>query len=189
MNNRLLKFVLGFLSVSLVVLVGIGYYMLQNDKGLWTTHPTYAPTTSPSPTNTGPAVVAMMRVPVPADSSCKDCHKTGSVDVPNVPVMGHPLEGWANCSSCHGKDKLVQTAPGHKGIHQDACLMCHIPRPVNLEPALPRPHHQYPGKECTDCHKPGGEGPLPTEMQGRDNCWVCHIDSENQDLFSDEVTS
>ena len=55
-----------------------------------------------------------------------------------------------------------------------------------MQMALPRPHHSYPGKDCQDCHKPGGEGPLPTEMQERENCWVCHVSRENQDLFTEE---
>lgn len=189
MSQKILKALLGLFTVALIGLVGAGWYMLQNDEGLWTIHPAPTPSVSPTPTKTGTDTVAMMRVPIPADSSCKDCHKANSIDVPEVPVMGHQLEGWGNCTSCHGKEKLVATAPGHKGIHQDSCLMCHQTRPETMTAALPRPHHAPKGKECTDCHKPGGEGPLPENMAERDNCWVCHMDSDNQDLFENNTSS
>jgi len=130
-----------------------------------------------------------MRVPIPADSACEECHTQGAIAMPNVPRMGHPLEGWANCSTCHGETKLVETAPGHRGIHRDACLLCHKQQGPSPTKALPRPHHMYPGKSCTDCHTVGGPGPLPESMAGRANCWVCHISAKNKNLFSDTATA
>ena len=184
MTERLLKIVLGVLTLSLFGLVGVAGYLLNTGQVPWA-EPTFSATPSPSPTE--PEFVAAMRVPVPADSACKECHKTNAIALPDVPVMGHPLEGWGKCDSCHGRAKLVSTAPGHRGIHKDACLMCHQQRPADMSVALPRPHHQYPGKDCVDCHKPGGEGPLPTAMKDRENCWVCHVSRDNQELFDDET--
>lgn len=188
MSDRLLKLLLGVLTFVFVAVVGMGVFMLKNDVGHWTLNPTS--TVSPTPTETPTAsTVAVMRVPVPADSSCSDCHAADAVSVPNVPPMGHPLEGWANCSICHGEAKLVKTAPGHRGIHRDACMLCHQQQGPNPSMALPRPHHTYPGKSCTDCHKVGGPGPLPQDMSTRQNCWVCHIDAKNRDLFVDTPTA
>lgn len=188
MSDRLLKFLLGFLGLALIAVVGVGLFIYRNDAGHFTLspQPTLTPSASASAT---PSTVAVMRVPVPANSSCKDCHVQGAISIPNVPPMGHPLEGWSNCSTCHGTRKLVQTAPGHRGIHRDACLLCHQQQGPSPSMALPRPHHSYPGKACTDCHKAGGSGPLPSNMTGRTNCWVCHISARNKDLFVETTTA
>ena len=146
MNERLLKLVLAALSFVLIALVGAGIYLVVTDRGHFTLspQPSTSPTVSPSPSKSGTSneTVAVMKVPVPADSACKECHKSEQVNVVNVPVMGHQLIGWEKCKACHGKDKLVPTAPGHRGIHQEYCTMCHTPRPADLPAALPRPHHQ-----------------------------------------------
>lgn len=188
MSDRLLKFLLGFLGLAFVAVVGVGLYIYNNDAGHWTLNPTPTVSATPSASPT-PSTVTLMRVPVPANSSCQDCHVAGAISVPDVPAMGHQLEGWGNCSSCHGEKKLVTTAPGHRGIHRDACLLCHQQQGPATTSVLPRPHHTYPGKSCTDCHKVGGSAPLPTSMSGRNNCWVCHISAKNQDLFAETATS
>ena len=188
MSERLLKFLLGVLSLALFAAIGVGAFIYTQDAGHWTLNPQPRATPTASPTPSA-STVAVMSVPVPANSSCKDCHVQGSISVPNVPVMAHPLQGWANCSSCHGETKLVKTAPGHRGIHRDACLLCHQQPAATTVIALPRPHHMYPGKSCTDCHKPGGTGPLPSSMVGRKNCWICHMSAKNQDLFSETSTT
>ena len=187
MTDRILKILLAFLGLAFVAVVGVGVYIYNNDAGFFTINAAPTPTATPTPTPTQ-STVAVMRVPVPADSSCKDCHVQGAISVPNVPPMGHQLDGWNNCTQCHGQAKLVKTAPGHRGIHRDSCLLCHQQRTTPTM-GLPRPHHTYPGKSCTDCHKPGGIGPLPTSMEGRKNCWVCHISAKNQDLFAETPTA
>ncbi len=125
-----------------------------------------------------------MKVPVPANSDCKGCHGTDAISIPNVPTMAHPVEGWTNCLSCHNDTGLVKTAPGHAGIHKEACLMCHKP-PTDLKTALKRPHHVPAGTDCTSCHNGKGTAPLPKLMADRKNCWVCHTDASKADLFSD----
>lgn len=187
MSDRLLKILLGVLGFAFVAVVGVGVYIYNNDAGLFTINAEPTPTATPSETPTV-GVVTLMKVAVPADSACQECHTGSAIDLPQVPVMGHPLQGWANCSSCHGAKKLVNTAPGHRGIHRDSCLLCHQQRTTPTM-GLPRPHHMYPGKACTSCHVAGGPGPLPTSMDGRKNCWVCHISAKNQDLFADTPTA
>lgn len=188
MSDRVLKWLLSFLGLAFVAVVGVGVYIYNNDAGFFTINPEPTPTATATPTPTE-STVAMMRVAVPADSSCQDCHVQGNISLPNVPPMGHQLEGWNNCTTCHGEKKLVKTAPGHRGIHRDSCLLCHQQQGPATTSVLPRPHHTYPGKSCTDCHKVGGQAPLPTSMEGRKNCWVCHISAKNQDLFETSTAS
>lgn len=187
MSTKALKLLLGTMLVTLLALIGFGALVMQ-DKGFPWDQPTQSASPSPSPSTTE-KYVAAMKVPVPADSNCKECHKAAAVDVVNVPMMGHQLSGWENCTACHGHSKLVETAPGHRGIHRASCLMCHQERPITAPAALPRKHHTFEGKDCTDCHRVGGPGPLPETMMSRKNCWVCHIDSANQDLFKETENS
>lgn len=188
MSDRLLKWLLGFLGLAFVAVVGVGAYIYNNDAGFFTINAEPTPTATSTPTPTQ-STVAVMRVPVPADSSCKDCHTQGAISVPDVPPMGHQLDGWNNCTQCHGQAKLVKTAPGHRGIHRDSCLLCHTQQGPSTVSVPPRLHRAYPDKSCTSCHKVGGSGPLPANMVGRKNCWVCHISAKNQDLFDTTTAS
>jgi hypothetical protein len=142
-----------------------------------------SPSPPPSPTPT-PLTVAPMRVPIPASAQCSACHGSSDpVAVLDIPVMAHPVEGWQDCTACHADDRLVKTAPGHSGIHKDLCLACHQqPSPdESASPALPRPHHIVAGTACITCH--GSKAPLPTDMAGRSNCWICHPNQETTSLF------
>lgn len=141
-----------------------------------------SPSPSPSPAPSS-ADVAPMRVPIPASAQCKACHGSGDpVAVLNIPAMAHPIQGWSDCTACHADDKLVKTAPGHSGIHKDLCLACHKePSPDASASALPRPHHIVPGTACITCH--GSKAPLPTDMAGRTNCWICHPNQDTTGLF------
>jgi hypothetical protein len=137
------------------------------------------PTPAPSPLGSanGP-----MSIPIPANADCSGCHTlNGQVMIKDIPVMAHPVEGWADCTACHADDRLVKTAPGHSGIHKDECLLCHKP-PGPGASALPRPHHIVAGTACVTCH--GSQAPLPTDMAGRNNCWICHPDANTAELFA-----
>jgi len=144
-----------------------------------------APSPTPSPT---PNTVSIMRIPVPADADCAGCHTVegGTIGTRPIPRMAHPSEGWALCTACHADDRLVETAPGHDGIHRELCLTCHQP-PEPGASALPRPHHVVTGAACISCH--GEEAPLPTGMGGRENCWICHIDDDARALFEEIPSS
>lgn len=132
---------------------------------------------------------APMREPVPANSDCQACHGTNNVAKPAIPRMAHPAEGWTNCTACHSDGGLVQTAPGHSGIHKEACLMCHEPAIEGTNDALPRPHHLDKGAACSTCHSATGKAPFPSTMEGRRNCWVCHPAADSARLFGETAKS
>jgi hypothetical protein len=144
--------------------------------------PTQTPTPSPVANANGP-----MRIPIPVNADCSACHMVnGQVMVKDIPVMAHPVEGWTDCTACHADDRLVKTAPGHTGIHKDECLLCHKP-PGPGASALPRPHHIVAGTACVTCH--GSKAPLPTDMAGRNNCWICHPNADTAGLFASPAPS
>jgi hypothetical protein len=137
---------------------------------------------SPAPTR---EALAPMRIAIPADANCTGCHivRDSAMNVPAPPFMAHPIEGWTSCTECHATGRLVEVAPGHTGIKQEECLLCH--QPAHYAPgasALPRPHHVVTGASCKSCHG-AGEAPLPTDMAGRSNCWICHPGADSQYLF------
>ncbi len=136
---------------------------------------------SPSPAAT-PSGATGMVVTLPADADCGACHVSdGAIGLKDIPTMAHPVEGWKDCTACHANDRLVKTAPGHTGIHKDQCLACHKPPSPTASSALPRPHHVVTGTACITCH--GSKAPLPTDMSGRTNCWICHTDVSTAALF------
>ena len=145
---------------------------------------------TPSGSNTadGPSATFLgtrvpMMVLMSPDADCAACHTTvnGTITTPVIPVMAHPLAGWTDCTACHAPDGLVKTAPGHSGIHKTDCLVCHKPPTADGSPP-PRPHHVITGEPCITCH--GSTAPLPTDMAGRQNCWLCHVGTDTSQLFS-----
>ncbi len=46
-----------------------------------------------------------------------------------------------------------------------------------------RPEHMGGDQPCTSCHGVDKHAPLPADMAGRDNCWICHNGSEFVYLF------
>jgi hypothetical protein len=123
-----------------------------------------------------------------ADADCGACHldATGNVTTKLIPPLAHPLEGWKDCTACHANDRLVKTAAGHSSLHKEQCLACHsVPSAEGTAP--PRPHHLVTGATCASCH--GKEAPLPTDMAGRTNCWICHSGTEFADLFEDPAAT
>jgi len=147
------------------------------------------PSPAPSPTHGSAMGLSPIAIEMPAGADCAACHVTasGSVGTKPIPVLGHPLLGFRDCTACHRPDGLVQTAPGHSGIHKDECLVCHRP-PVDVTAsgslAPMRPEHMGNDQPCTACHGVDEHAPLPADMQGRDSCWVCHNGPEFQYLFT-----
>jgi hypothetical protein len=141
----------------------------------------YVPS-SPSPTPMASATAVPGEVSellmngalVPAGAQCSGCHLTdrGVIGLRPIPEMGHPLEGWTDCTACHATTSLVTTAPGHSGIHATECLTCHMPS--DLPAPLSRPHRDRQNMDCLDCH--GSVAPLPSDMTHRSEivCWICH---------------
>jgi hypothetical protein len=139
------------------------------------------PTSSASPSGSpSPSQDVMTWLGMSADSDCAGCHVTegGTVGLRPVPAIAHPLKGWDQCTSCHASDRLVDTAPGHTGIHAEDCLTCH--QPGDLPSPLSRPHRELQNDACLDCHGP--TAPLPTDMahRGESVCWLCHRLPEEQ---------
>ncbi len=152
-----------------------------------------APTSTPGPTSSAslmpvrPQASSPMGVAMSADADCSACHLIGGgVGTKPIPTMAHPLEGWRDCTACHATGRLVQTAPGHTGIHKGECLVCHKVQAATAS-ALPRPHHVFTNATCISCH--GTKAPLPTDMQGRQNCWICHPGTEYESLFGGPAPS
>ncbi|MCI0585180.1 MAG: cytochrome c family protein [Chloroflexi bacterium] len=151
--------------------------------------PAASPTAKPSPSS----VMSPIGIGMPVDADCGACHldATGVVGTKDIPTLAHPLEGWKDCTACHADDRLVQSAPGHSSLHKADCLTCH--RVADAEgTAPPRPHHLVTGQSCVTCHgnQPSASGaPLPTDMAGRNNCWICHSGTEFAELFNEPAQS
>jgi len=146
--------------------------------------PTASASASPAPSPTSPMALAPIGIPMSPDADCGACHldPSGLVGTRAIPVLAHPLDGWKDCTACHADDRLVESAPGHSGLHRAQCLVCH--QVTSAEgTAPPRPHHVFTDATCVSCH--GTQAPLPTDMAGRTNCWICHTGTEFDDRFGD----
>jgi len=131
------------------------------------------PVASAAPT--GSPVTMMGNAIIPGTALCSGCHLTaeGGVGLRPMPVMGHPLEGWSKCTNCHAVGRLVDTAPGHSGIHATECTVCH--KSGELPAPLSRPHRETQNVACFSCHGTD-KAPLPADMKHRKEsaCWLCH---------------
>jgi hypothetical protein len=131
--------------------------------------PSPSPTATPWLTSIGPGEVQM-----PASADCAACHEVsgGVIGVKDIPPIPHPVSNWGTCTECHDNARLVQTAPGHSGIHAEQCQICHT---VSLGPAPTPAHAALPNFDCLSCH--GVTAPLPADMahRPRQYCWLCHL--------------
>lgn len=152
-----------------------------------------SPTPSVGPTPSGRSAMSPVGIEMPADANCNGCHMTttGTVGTRPIPVMGHPLAGWRDCTACHTIGSLVKTAPGHTSLHKDDCLICHQTRAEAGASDGPRtrPEHMGTARPCSACHGVDDHAPLPESMKGRgDNCWICHNGPEYTYLFEEQPT-
>lgn len=135
---------------------------------------TPAPDATPTPEPSASPNLMMGGAIIPATAECAGCHSsgTGTIGLSTIPAMAHPLEGWGKCTNCHAPARLVDTAPGHSGIHATECTICH--KPGDLQAPLSRPHRDNQNVACLSCH--GTTAPLPTDMTHRKEttCWLCH---------------
>ncbi len=44
-----------------------------------------------------------------------------------APVITHPIEGYENCTNCHGREEAVPYPEYHLGWPNTSCTQCHIP--------------------------------------------------------------
>ena len=162
--------------LSAAIIIGIGLPELERamvvsptrtpeQNASSTAEPTAEPTAGP---------LLMGGAIVPADARCAGCHSmtTGTIGTIAIPVMAHPVEGWSRCADCHAPARLVDTAPGHSGIHATECIICH--KAGDLPAPLSRPHRDNQNVACLSCH--GTTAPLPSDMTHRKEtvCWLCH---------------
>lgn len=174
----------GALLAAICLVGGILLLVALPDLRLAGGPPAASPTPAPRPTATSPMALAPIGIPMSPDADCGACHldPTGLVGTKQIPPLAHPLEGWKDCTACHADDRLVDSAPGHTGLHKADCLVCHeVPSAAGTAP--PRPHHVFTDQPCVTCH--GSTAPLPTDMSGRNNCWICHTGTEFDDLFGE----
>ncbi len=130
-----------------------------------------APSESVAPTAT-PEQMQMGLAHIPTSNSCLLCHESGgSSGVKVIPAIGHPLEGWGACLTCHTDDKLGRNAPGHKDVAETECAFCH--KVAQDGPPITQAHAEL-DRHCLDCH--GSVAHLPSSMvtRNQDECWLCH---------------
>lgn len=180
---------IGVLALGILVVAGfLVMTALPELTGTVVASPTPEVSATPTPTVRSAMDLSPIGIQMPPDSDCAACHvtTTGVVGTRPIPVLAHPLWGWRNCTACHADESLVKSAPGHTGLHKEDCLVCHQVRDMT-ETAAPRPHHVYTDQPCVACHGVKAEAPLPTDMAGRTNCWVCHGGTEFAELFGEEA--
>jgi hypothetical protein len=157
-----------------VVVVQIAIPELER-AGVLASTATVPSTPDPDATPDPSAEIDMGGAAIPANAECAGCHKTdqGGIGLRPIPVMGHPLESWGKCTDCHAPARLVDTAPGHRGIHATECTTCH--KPGDLPAPLSRPHRENQNLACLSCHGTA-TAPLPADMSHRKeaSCWLCH---------------
>jgi hypothetical protein len=131
-----------------------------------------------SPTPSPRDLMVMGAAHIPTSNSCLLCHLSGGeAGLKPVPALGHQLEGWTGCHTCHTNEKLGRQALGHAGIEETECLGCHVEAPVG--PPITQAHSRLE-QPCLDCH--GDFAHLPSSMVGRnqDECWLCHQPAPEQ---------
>ena len=155
-----------------IVLITVAFPAFDRGRPV-TAAATPAPSASPSLAPSASPALLMGGAVIPATAECAGCHSSGgTIGLGTIPAMAHPLEGWGKCTNCHAPARLVDTAPGHTGIHATECTICH--KPGDLPAPLSRPHRDNQNVACLTCH--GTTAPLPTDMTHRKEttCWLCH---------------
>ncbi len=122
-----------------------------------------------------------LKAVMPVAGDCNGCHSNGDggIGTKPIPVIAHPLQGWSQCTECHREDRLVQTAPGHTGIHAQDCTVCHT---QNRPPAPLRPHALTETGGCLTCHGRTESLPHAMETRSAELCWLCHQSTEDPSL-------
>ncbi len=186
------------IAILLVGIVAVGSFLVvvagpDLANGALTTKPTPGPTEAPSTSPNSLMALSPIGIEMPPGSDCQGCHITeaGVLGTREIPVMAHPLFGWRDCTACHTTGSLVASAPGHSSLHKDDCLVCHQTRTETGDTSEPplRPEHMGTSQPCIACHGIDEHAPLPDEMAGRENCWICHNGEEFTYLFEEEGAS
>ncbi len=103
-----------------------------------------------------------------------------------APVMAHPIEGYEDCTSCHGREEAVPYPEYHLGWPNTSCNQCHIPaEAVAMATAVAVPMEvAVDDEEQADEEQTGEEEAQPAESQAaqitngesvyRAECAECH---------------
>jgi hypothetical protein len=159
------------IALNLVVVGLLALMMVLDWLRVIPARGTAAESLAPAATAT-PETMQMGLAHIPTSNSCLLCHeKGGAAELKPIPAVGHQIEGWTACLTCHDDRDLGRKAPGHSGIAQTECLNCHKDAPEG--PAITQAHADL-NEPCLDCH--GAVAHLPSSMVGRDQdeCWLCH---------------
>lgn len=179
MTRRLRPFALWLLTAVGFVAGAVAFavILLATDPGRGGATGTVTPGASASgPLWSGPLLtMGPGQIAMPEGADCGACHvlDDGGVGVRPIPAIAHPLHGYTDCTACHSSESLVDTAPGHTGVHADQCVVCHTTSSV----PVPTPRHPtLPDADCLGCH--GTIAPLPSSMRDKPKelCWLCHHD-------------
>jgi hypothetical protein len=163
LDRSVIGLLVGNIVLATILLSAVLYSSLTTPGG----PKQLGPTPTPSP-----ELMSMGLAHIPTTNSCLLCHETGGeAGLKPIPALGHPLEGWETCNTCHTDERLGRVAPGHTGIDEKECVNCHTVAPPG--PAITHAHAQL-DRPCLDCH--GDFAHLPSSMVGRnqDECWLCH---------------
>ena len=113
------------------------------------------------------------------NDTCITCHQPGNTisQEQKVPTIPHLLVNRDNCLGCHGEGTLLSVPSSHQGRENDSCTGCHEvaanPSSYTYE-SIP---HELEGREnCLMCHASGTSEGIPSDHQGRtnDTCVACH---------------
>jgi hypothetical protein len=172
MRRKLDIAITALILINIVVIAGL-LTVVVLDK-FETTKPGHPAQASAAPSaSASPDLMPMGLAHIPTNNACVLCHESGgSAGLKTVPALGHPLEGWRACLTCHTNEELGRKAPGHEGIAQTECLNCH--KEAVAGPAITQPHSRLQDQHCLDCH--GNYVHLPTSMASKSEsqCTFCH---------------
>ncbi len=170
--DRSIKLLVGANLVLVVVLAVALFFALI--RTLPTAgHPTQDVNAAEPTSSASPSLMAMGLAHIPTSNACVLCHDSGgSAGLKVVPALGHPLEGWRQCLTCHTNPTLGRVAPGHVGISETQCLNCH--KEAVPGPTITQPHSKLQDQHCLDCH--GSVAHLPSSMASKKEttCTLCH---------------
>ncbi len=172
MRRKLDLAISALIVVNIVVIVGLLTVVFLDRLESPASKPGHPEQATAGPTATA-ETMAMGLAHIPTNNACVLCHESGgSAGLKVIPSLGHPLEGWRGCLTCHDDKELGRKAPGHDGVAQTECLNCHK-EPIPGK-SITQPHSRLQDQKCLDCH--GNYVHLPTSManKGEETCTLCH---------------
>jgi len=102
-------------------------------------------------------------------------HRVCHTETTPVPKMGHNLEGFGDCLTCHGPGKLAALPTSHLNRSVSTCTVCH----TETSPPTKVPHSLASNEACASCHNGLVIKALPASHGGRaaTTCAICHSET------------